>query len=104
MSIGIFFSSLSTQTEKLIAEFCMVFIFTFTSEKVLNIPLKLSSTMNEKSFGEIESKTWFILKIKQGIGSGDCRSFITVPFSSGCRKDFTYSGIFLFCSGLMVFG
>ena len=57
-------ASLSAQTEKLIAEFCIRFIFTLCVANVLNILLRASSATKEKSFAEMENRIWLVLKIK----------------------------------------
>src|SRR4051812_46264883 len=91
-------------TEKLIAEFCITFIFIFFSANKLKIEAKFSSLMKEKSLGEMESSTWFTLKIKQGIAGDDGSSQITVPAFPGSKNDLTNNGIFLFCKGFIVLG
>ena len=55
---------LSTQAEKLIAEFCIKLILIPILEKYSKISLKLSSAIKEKSLGEIEIKDSVARNIK----------------------------------------
>ena len=61
--------------------------------------------IKEKSKLDMEIKTCFFFKIKQGIYGVKAAPLVTqVPLFKGFKNDFTYSGISLRCRGCRVFG
>src|SRR6188508_754095 len=95
----------STQTEKLIAEFCIKCTFILYWCNNAKISLMFSSMMNEKSIDESEISNWFFLTMKHGKDGSRSFPFETeVPGKVGFKNDFTKSGISFLCNGCKVFG
>ena len=73
----------STQTEKLMAEFCITLIFTLNKANSAKMVERFSSAMKEKSLEKMESSTWLVLRMKQGTLWYSLKEWITLPGSSG---------------------
>ena len=77
------------QTEKLSAELCIRLILTRHSVKDWKISVRFSSAIKEKSLGNIVSKIWSFLTMKDGILVCSFIILIILPGSSGWKNDLT---------------